>query len=154
MEFDKLELPNADDLTSDDEVDEDIRNALLIHGGVGSNIPESDNETDRLIDILDAVEGQDFYTMRDEMGEILGVAGVEPDYSHDEFPIHGIVVHPEYPGSGLGIELMHFLERLASNKNKTYIGLIALRQSMNFYERLGYIEQKQAHAALMHKHLS
>lgn len=154
MDFERLEMPLRDDVSSIDELNEDEIAALAIYLEIGHYFPDSYTRDDKILDILEHFDEQECFVARDEMGEICGVAGVDDNYSDDEFRVHGIAVHPDFRRQGVGQGLMEFLTGLARGQSKQHMGLIAMKSSLMFHESQGFTQVDGGHGLpLMRKSL-
>lgn len=145
MEIERLEMPLRDEVSSIDELNEDELAALRIYLEIGHYFPDDFTRDDMIIDILEHFDTQECYVARDDMGEICGVAGIDSNYSDEEFRIHGIAVHPDYRRMHVGRDLMNFLGSLARERGKKHMGLIAMKSSVTFHESQGFTQIDGGH---------
>ena len=89
--------------------------------------------------ILDSFRSGTVFLVAEKQGKVLGYVGIKPVL--DEGYITNVAVFPEYRRMGVGSALMQNLDKLAADKNLSFISLEVRRSNLpaiSLYESFGY----------------
>lgn len=89
------------------------------------------------------------YLVADAKGRLVGGAGWEPlDEPAQAAAVRAVFVHPAFHGRGLGVRLLGAVETAIAAAGRRRILVPAALNAVGFYQRLGYVADEIAVAAL------
>lgn len=107
--------------------------------------PDADDDPDLVLRI---VAGSHCFVAASLAGEMVGMGRAISDGASDAY-IQDVTVDPAFRGKGIGTRIVETLVHRLRRDGLTWIGLIAERNTLKFYEPLGFGEMPDAAPMLL-----